>query len=151
MVIYLGADHRGFALKKSLQEYLAAQGYEVLDMGAETLDPGDDFPKYAVKVATAAAAAPDKALGILMCGSGTGMDIAANKVPHARAVLAISTDQVAAARHDDNANVLVIAADFANEEEAKKYADVFIKTPFASDERYRRRLKEIEDIEQGNV
>ena len=151
MVIYLGADHRGFVLKEAVKQYLASQGYEVYDAGAASADPSDDFPKFAVKVANSVAAMPGQARGILLCGSGTGMEIAANKVKGIRAAMALSNEQVLSSRHDDDANVLVIAADYTAEEDAKKYLDVFIKAPFAGEERHLRRLKEIKDIEEGHV
>ena len=89
----------------------------------------------------------ERSRGILLCGSGVGMDIAANKVRNARAALMISADQVYSARHDDDANILVIAADVISEIDAKKAMEVFLNTPFGGDEKYMRRLTKVMDIE----
>src|SRR5579859_2456998 len=100
MTIYLGADHRGFALKEQLKAALQQDGFDVVDLGAETLVPDDDFPVYAGKVAEKVSAAPMDSRGILVCGSGFGVDIAANKFPHVRSALASSPDHAYQARHD---------------------------------------------------
>lgn len=147
MTIYLGADHRGFALKEKLKQMLAGEGYDVVDCGATTLVPDDDYPDYAKAVAEKVAKNPSAGkggdFGVLICGSGFGMEIAANKFPGIRAVLPSSPDHAYQARHDDDANVLSIAADFTDEAAAQKIVKTFLVTPFAKEERYRRRLDKI--------
>lgn len=148
MIIYLGADHRGFALKEKLKQMLAGEAYEVRDLGAASLVPDDDYPVYARAVAENIEKNPNEDRGVLLCGSGFGMDIAANKFPGVRAAMPTSPDHAYQARHDDDANVLIIAADFTDEPTAQKIVKTFLSTPFAKDERYRRRLGEIEESER---
>ncbi len=148
MVIYIGADHRGFNLKEEIEADLKGKGYEVADMGAKTYDKDDDYPVFAGKVGEKISADPDNSRGIVICGSGAGAEGAANKFKGVRAGLAISPDQIYSARHDDNINVLVLAADFMDAETAKNTVKVFLATPFGGDERYKRRLNEISEIEK---
>ena len=145
MVIYLGADHRGFELKNKLRIYATSIGYEVADLGAATLLPDDDYTDYARAVAKKISLDSVNSRGILLCGSGGGMAIAANRFPNVRANLALSPDQVYASRHDDDANILVIAADFTDENAAAGMVKVFLTTPFGTDARYRRRVAKIDE------
>jgi len=119
MILYIGADHRGFELKESLKQFLLESGYTVKDMGNNRLDPDDDYPMFAKLVAEAVQADPYNSKGVLLCGSGVGMDIVANRFSQVRSVLAISAEQVAAAKHDDDTNVLTLAADFTDIETAR--------------------------------
>ena len=80
-MIYIGADHRGFELKEKTKVWLAEQGYEVEDVGDHVFDPGDDYVDYAIKVAESIEGNGGDSRGILLCGSGHGMDIAANRFP----------------------------------------------------------------------
>lgn len=150
MTIYLGADHRGFALKEALKTFVHDLGYEIFDCGNTQYEEEDDYPGFAAAVAEKISAAPESSRGIVLCGSGTGVDIVANKFDHIRSVLALNNDQIFAARHDDDANVLAIAADFTDEEMAKKYTQIFLETSFAGEERFSRRLDEIKEIEKNN-
>lgn len=147
MVIYIGADHRGFNLKEQIKVYLKDQGYEVFDVGAKAYNKDDDYPLFARSVGEKVSADPDNTRGILICGSGIGGDIAVNKFKRVRSGLALSTDQAYAARHDDNINVLSLAADFTDASDIQNIVHVFLVTPFGGDERYKRRLKEIAEIE----
>ncbi len=144
MKIYIGADHRGFELKKKVLAWLS----EAVDMGAFEYDPQDDYTLYAEKVASMVV--DNNARGILLCGSGVGVDVVANKFDNVRASVGKSPEQVAAGRRDDNMNILVIAADYTNEEEAKQMVEAFTKTKFSGKARHRRRLKDIERIEANN-
>ena len=108
MIIYIGADHRGFALKEHLKTILKTDIYEVVDVGAKEVVPDDDYPVYAKLVAEKVSEAPADAKGILICGSGFGVDEMANKFPRVRSALAMSPDHVYQARHDDDANVLAM-------------------------------------------
>lgn len=147
MTIYFGADHRGFALKEQLKAALKSDGYSPEDVGAAALAPDDDYPDFAAAVARKVGADPMNARGIVICGSGFGVDIVANKFSGVRAVLATSPDHAYAGRHDDDANVLALAADFTDSGEALRIAKVFLSTPFAKDERYARRIGKIAKIE----
>jgi len=151
MKIYLGADHRGFELKESLKRWLEEGGLEVIELGSEKLEPGDDYPEVAIKVgeavAEAVASAPSS-LGILICGSGVGVNIAANKVKGIRAAQAWSVDQVEHAKQSDHINVLSLAADYLDFEQSINLISVFIDAPTLDDERFLRRLKHIAQYEE---
>jgi ribose 5-phosphate isomerase B len=158
MTIYIGADHRGFALKASIAAALKGDGHEVIDVGAAALDPADDYPDFAHVVAekvsagvamsaTTAAGGGTEARGIVICGSGIGVDIVANKFDGVRSALAISADQIRAGRQDDDVNVLSLAADFIKPEDALNIVQVFISTPFKKEERFSRRLRKIAELE----
>lgn len=144
-MIYIGADHRGFELKEKIKEFFDELGFDYEDMGAFTNDPADDFPEFAVKVAKSILDHEDR--GIVICGSGVGVDEVANKVSGVRCGLAINKDQIRAARHDDDINVLALAAEHTSEEEAKEIVKIFLDTEFSSEDRYKRRIQQIEDIE----
>jgi ribose 5-phosphate isomerase B len=147
MIIYLGADHRGFALKEKLKEILTAEAYTAVDCGAAALVPDDDYPAYARAVAEGVGKNPGVDRGIVICGSGFGVDIAANKFPGIRAALAMSPDHIYQGRHDDDVNVLALAADFIDEPTAEKIVRTFLSTPFAKEERYERRIEQIGKFE----
>ncbi len=147
MLIYIGADHRGFALKEVIKSFIGSVGYEVVDMGNEKLDPNDDYPDFAIDVAKEVSKDPSLGNGILLCGSGVGMDVVANKFRNVRSSLCFSVDQAMAARNDDNANVLVLPADFLDEDKAKKIVSVWIQTKFEDIPKRNRRLKKIEELE----
>ncbi len=87
--------------------------------------------------------------GIVICGSGTGANVVANKVDGIRAALALAPDQVFDSRHDDNINVLALAADFVAPEDAQKMTRIFLETPYAKEERFERRIKEISEMEKN--
>jgi ribose 5-phosphate isomerase B len=148
MVIYIGADHGGFALKEKLKAVLKNDGYDPDDLGAAAYQDGDDYPDFAAPVAEKVSIAPETSRGILICRSGFGMDITANKFPGVRAALPLSPDHIYQGRHDDDVNVLCIAADFVDEATALNMMKVFLSTPFAPDERYTRRIKKIADVEK---
>jgi ribose 5-phosphate isomerase B len=150
MNIYIGADHRGFALKNLLATELKGEGYTVVDVGAVTLVEGDDYAEFARAVAENVAQDTVNRRGIVICGSGFGVDITANKVRGIRAALAMSSDHIYQGRHDDDVNVLALAADFIPQEDAEKIVKVFLATPAAKDERYLRREEEIREIEAHN-
>ena len=148
MLIYIGADHRGFQLKETLKTYLKGSGYEVVDVGNDQYVAGDDYPDFAALAARKVSLDPENSLGVLICGSGVGVDVTANKFKNVRSALAFNTEQAIAARSDDNTNILSLAADYLNEEDAKKIASAWLKTSFSGEERHNRRLKKIQDIEE---
>ena len=147
-MIYIGADHKGFQLKEKTKQWLTEWGYEYHDVGALEYDKDDDYPVYASKVAESMMEIDD--YGIVICGSGVGVDEVANKFDGIRAGLAINKEQIEAARNDDNINVLAIASDFISEEDTRDIIKTFLETPFADKERFNRRLGEIEEIEETN-
>lgn len=150
MKVFLGADHRGFELKEKLKEWLLAKGYEAHDLGASRFDPSDDYPDFAMAVAEKVAEDPVASRGLLVCGSGVGMDVAANKVRGVRATVAWSTDAAQHARSRDNANVLSLAADWTPPEMAREIVRVFLETEFGRAERDVRRLGKIAEVEERN-
>lgn len=149
MKIFIGADHRGFELKEKIARWLFEMEHAYQDLGAVTLDPGDDYPKYAEEVASLVAKT-EGSRGVLLCGSGVGVDVVANKFDGIRASIGKSIAQVEAGRNDDDMNVLVIAADFTSEKDAKAMLIAFLETKFSGKARFERRLQEIEKIEANN-
>ncbi|MCL5090669.1 MAG: RpiB/LacA/LacB family sugar-phosphate isomerase, partial [Patescibacteria group bacterium] len=103
-MIYLGADHRGYELKEKVKRWLKGWGYEFEDLGNDHLDTEDDYPDFAVKVGKKLKKAGN--FGILVCGSGVGMDIAANRFPWVFCGFACTQQQVRIAKRDDNLNCL---------------------------------------------
>ncbi len=155
MTIYIGSDHRGYELKNKLYTYLSKKGIEVEDFGAYDYDPDDDYTLYAEKVASVVGESDrsdekQKDLGILLCGSGVGVDVTANKFDGARASMGKEADQVAAGRRDDNMNILVIASDFTTHTQMEKIVDAFIATKYDGKPRHERRLEDIRRIEENN-
>lgn len=143
MTIYLGADHRGFALKEYIKNYLAGEGRAVVDCGNTDHDESDDYPDYAKAVAERVADEAG-AKGILVCGSGNGVAIAANKVRGIRAAVAMTEAQARAARSDEDANIIAIAADYTEQDEVWNIVEAFLSTPFLDAERHMRRIGKIE-------
>jgi ribose 5-phosphate isomerase B len=146
MKIFLGADHAGYELKNLLREHLHHAGYEVEDVGAKTLDDDDDYPRYAYSVASRVLGGNDADLGLLICGSGQGMSIAANRVNGIRAALAWDEESAQASRRDDNANVLVLPARFISDRQAESMVDAWLAAKFRADPKYQRRLDELEQL-----
>ena len=149
MKVYIGADHRGYKLKEKLFQWLVDGKYSVEDYGAYELDVSDDYVVYAEKVASVVSKV-DNRRGVLLCGSGVGVDVVANKFDGVRASVGKSADQVKAGRRDDDMNVLVLAAEFTGVEEAKEMLKAFLETKFDQKSRHKRRLEEIKRIEGIN-
>lgn len=149
MKIYLGADHRGYLLKEKIARFLFEKGYSFEDMGALSLNPDDDYPLYAEKVASMIASGP-KDRGILVCGSGVGVLVVANKFDGVRAGLGINKEQVVAARNDDDINVLALASDFTGEKQALEMVLAFLETPFSGKAKHKKRIEDISRIEANN-
>ena len=149
MKIYIGTDHRGFRLKEKIKEWLNDWGYKFKDLGAYELNPKDDYTLYAEK-AGSIVGREKGARGVLLCGSGVGVDVTANKFDGARASIGKNPEQVKAGRNDDDMNILVIAADFTKEDEVKKMVKMFLETKFAGKARFKKRLQDIEKIEANN-
>lgn len=145
-MIYLGADHRGIELKAKIAKWLAGRGYEFEDLGAYEYDHEDDYVDFAVAVADKVAASPERSRGIVICGSGVGVDIAANKVAGVRCGLGFAPDQVHTARKDDGINVLALAADNTEEAGGLKLVSVFLDTEFVESDKYLRRIEKISRV-----
>jgi len=147
MLIYIGADHRGFELKETLKDFLKTKGYEFVDVGNSKYDENDDYTDFAKLVGKALSEDPAVRRGILICGSGVGVDIAANKFRGVRSSLAFNSDQAFMARNDDDTNVISLPADFLSEEDARKILGTWLATPFDGKEKHARRLEKISEIE----
>jgi ribose 5-phosphate isomerase B len=146
--VYLGSDHAGFELKVALAARLATLGYEVVDIGAETYDPEDDYPAICLDGAARVAADPGS-LGVLIGGSGNGEQIAANKVPGVRAALAWSVETAQLAREHNDANVVGIGARQHTVDAATEIIATFLATPFSGDARHARRIQQIAAYEHS--
>jgi ribose 5-phosphate isomerase B len=143
--IALGGDHAGFPLKEKVREYLSRKGYEVEDQGPATSDPVD-YPDFAEKVA-ARVAAKEADYGVLVCGTGIGVAIAANKIPGIRAATANDTLSAHFARAHNDANVLALGGRLADAATAEKILDTWFTTPFEGG-RHQRRVDKIAEIDR---
>jgi ribose 5-phosphate isomerase B len=144
--VAIGADHGGFALKAKLVALLQAQGLEVADLGTHSPEPCD-YPTIGYKVAAAVAQGRfDR--GILLCKSGIGIAIAANKVPGIRAGVCGDAFDAARSRAHNDANVLVLGAEKLSEARAKRIVETWLATPFEAGGRHERRVRQIAAIEK---
>ncbi len=147
-MIALGCDHGGINLKNAVIKYLKKNNIEYTDFGCYT-DESVDYPVYAYKVANAVAGKKAE-FGILCCGTGIGISIAANKVKGIRAAVVSNEFGAEMTRRHNNANILCMGGRVTTEEDAVKFADIFLNTPFSQDEeRHIRRVQMLEDIESG--
>ncbi len=150
--IHLGADHGGFELKEQLKKWLEEQGYSVEDHGAHTMDPNDDYPEPAFAVAEAVAEhESENAKGVLLCRSGGGVTIAANKVKGVRAVTVNAPQEADHAVTNNNANIIALAADWLTPDQSKEALKVFLETPFTGEERHQRRINQISAYERNHA
>ncbi|TNU74075.1 ribose-5-phosphate isomerase [Miniimonas arenae] len=154
MRIHIASDHAGFELKEALVEHLVAAGHDVVNHGALTYDPQDDYPAFCIAAAEATVAdgggdgsAVAPALGIVIGGSGNGEQIAANKVRGVRAALAWNLDTARLARQHNDANVLAIGGRMHTVEEATSFVDAFVAEPFSQDPRHARRIAQLTEYE----
>lgn len=146
-MIYLGADHAGYALKEHIKAYLDTRSIAYVDIGAERLVREDDYPDYAATVAKKVAALP-RGRGILFCGAGNGMAIAANKFRGIRAALAWNGIIAKKSVQDDHANILVLAARSLGEKEALAIVRAFLGANPSKAARHVRRVGKIKKLEQ---
>ncbi|MGC4050194.1 MAG: ribose 5-phosphate isomerase B [Paludibaculum sp.] len=148
MKIAIGADHAGFALKEELRTTLLAKGFEIKDFGTNSPE-STDYPDYASAVAGSVAAGSfDR--GILVCSTGVGMSMAANKIRGIRCALAFNEDEVSLTRQHNDANVLAIGARYLNRQQAEHLIDVFLATEFLGG-RHQRRVDKIMDLENQSA
>ena len=143
-MIYLGADHRGFQLKEGVKIFLAENKYQFEDMGNFTYDPNDDYTDFAKLVAQKVSEKPQENKGILICGSGVGVDIVANKFKEVRSALADDIATAKQSREHDDTNVLSLPADEVDFALAQKIISAWLSTPFSNGEKYKRRIGKIE-------
>ena len=146
MKIAIGADHAGFETKQALVAHLKSLGHQVTDMGASNAE-ASDYPLFAESVAKAVASKAAER-GIVVCGNGIGMAIAANKVPGIRAALVFTEMMAKDTREHNDSNVLSLAGRDLPVETNLKLADIWLNTPFTNVERHSRRIGEISEIEQ---
>jgi ribose 5-phosphate isomerase B len=158
MKILIGADHAGFELKNVLKEHLSTKGHKVVDFGAKTLDPTDDYPKILAPLALHIAShLSDEVRGIVIGGSGQGEAMVCNRFPGIRAAVYYGSNStqsghqsntvITLSREHNNANVLALGARFLSKEEAIAAADLWLSTPFSNEERHVRRINMLDTIE----
>lgn len=163
-MLYLGADHAGYELKEELKKLFASEEIVFADMGTTSASEPADYPDFALRVAQKVAASAaqsgqagqreqqvEEDLGVLVCGSGIGMDIAANKVKGIRAALATNEYMGRQAREHNDANILVLAGRITPVAEAKKIFMAFWQARFDQVERHARRVNKIKQFEQNNL
>ena len=148
MRLGLAADHGGFELKKRLTADLEASGHEIVDFGAYKLVPEDDYPDFIIPMARAVAGGQVER-GIAVCGSGVGACIAANKVARVRAALVTDIFSAHQGVEDDDMNVMCLGGRVTGYELAMELVQAFLNARFKDSERFRRRLREIAELEEG--
>jgi len=143
-MIYLGADHRGYNLKKDLKKFLEQEKIKFQDLGNLEYDEEDDYPDFAKKVAEKIFSNSKKDKGILICGTGIGMSIVANKFKQVRAGLCLSGYMAKRAVEEDDINILCLAADITDTGTSEKIIKEWLKAKFKNEEPYKRRLNKID-------
>ena len=149
MEIFVGADHRGYELRKDIMAYLSRMKYDVTDVSSKSLDPDDDYPQFGYAVAMKVlGSTDDDPRGIVICGGGQGVAIAANRVTGVRAVVVTDEEDAKHSRIDNDANVLSLSADrFENDpQEAYDIIETWLKTPFSGAPRHQRRIQELDEL-----
>jgi ribose 5-phosphate isomerase B len=142
--IIIGSDHAGFLLKEAIKQYLADKGYAITDVGTDSTEPVD-YPDFAAIVANRVSAGGfDR--GILVCGSGAGMTIVANKFPHIRAALCLDVETARLSRLHNDTNILVLAGRRTDTELAKSITQMWLNTEFEGG-RHQGRIDKIREIE----
>ncbi len=150
MRVGIGADHGGFEMKKELARLLAGERYEIVDFGNEAYDVNDDYPDFAIPLALAVARGHVER-GILVCGSGVGASVAANKVVGARAALCHDTYSARQGVEDDDVNILCLGGRTTGAAVAWDCTKSFLTAKFSGAERHRRRLGKVLEIEQNRT
>ncbi len=148
-MIYIAADHGGFKLKQHLARFLQKQKLDFKDLGPAKFKDGDDYPDFGAKVAKQVSKNPVSNLGILICRSGQGMCIVANKYPRVRAVLVWNQAAAKVSRNDDMANILCLPSDFMNYSQAESILKTWLNTAYSTEPRHMRRVHKISKIEES--
>jgi ribose 5-phosphate isomerase B len=147
--IYLGSDHAGFNLKEVIKDFLKSNGYDFEDIGPIEYAAGDDYPDYAVLVANQVS--KKGGFGILICSSGVGMCITANKVKGIRAVNAYNVKIAQKSREHNNTNILCLGQDYLDASTAKEIVKAWLEADFSSEEKHHRRIGKISRLENGII
>ena len=143
-MLYLAADHRGYQLKEKIKQWLNGFNISSEDLGNHQYDENDDYPDFGKLAARKVAENPVENRAILICGSGVGMDIVANRYKGVRSALAWDRESAESSRHDDNTNVLSLSADFLDDETAQEIIKAWLETKFSGEEKYTRRIEKID-------
>ncbi len=146
MRVAIGADHGGYALKDELKQFLQSLGHEMIDVGAHTLDPADDFPDFTRPLAESVASGQADR-GIMICGSGVGASVAANKIKGIRASVCHDTYSAHQGVEHDDMNVLCLGARIVGIELARELTGAFLSAEYVPEERFQRRLDKVLDME----
>jgi len=149
MKIFIGSDHQGFHLKEKVFAYLAKHGYEVQDVGDQTLNPDDDFPEFAQAAALQIiGSVDDDPRGILICGGGQGMAMAANRFRGIRASVIWDAYEAKMTRNDNDSNMLCLPARILDGDEKawQGILETWLNTPFATAVRFKRRNAQIDEV-----
>jgi RpiB/LacA/LacB family sugar-phosphate isomerase len=147
-MIYIASDHGGFELKKEITAWLTEQELPFKDLGPSTYSELDDYPEYGEKVSKFVSKNAATDVGILICRSGIGMSIVANKFKGLRASLCWNEHVAASSRVDDHANVLCLPADYISLETAERILRIWLATPFSNAPRHQRRVDEITKLDR---
>ncbi len=145
--IYIGSDHAGFKLKEKIKEILNTNNFNYIDLGNKKYTPGDDYPEYARNVAVKVLMSGSR--GILVCDSGVGVCIAANKVKKIRAVTACSTKMAVMSRLHNDSNILCLGQDYLAPGQAEEIIIAWLKTGFSPEERHHKRVNMISSMEES--
>ena len=141
--IIIGSDHGGYQTKQAVMKALAKEGYTIVDIGGYSPKKPDDYPDYAKEVAKTVAKGKNT-MGVLVCGTGTGMVMAANKVKGARAAMIYDAYSARMARHDNDANIAALRGRKFLQKKAIRITKMFLRTEFSKIPRHKRRIKKIE-------
>ena len=147
MKVAVGADHAGFSLKEKMIETIREAGHEVIDCGPDRMIPGDDYPDYAERVATTIREGHAER-GVLICGSGVGASVAANKFVGIRAALCHDTFSAHQGVEDDSMNILCLGARVVGPSLAEELVNAFLRARFSNAERHARRLAKVIGFEK---
>ena len=146
MRIAIGADHAGYSLKAPVDQLLSGLGHEVVDVGAYSLDPDDDYPDYAIALGESVTGGrADR--GVLLCGSGVGASVAANKFRGIRASVCHDTYSARQGVEHDDMNVLCLGARIVGKALARELVQAFVSASFSGEERHQRRLGKVAEME----
>ena len=146
MKVFLGSDHNGYHLKEKVFAYLSKRGHDVEDVGDTELDPNDDFPEFAAS-ASIKVLGEDGARAVLICGSGQGMAMAANRFNGIRAAVVADVRDAKTVRNDNDSNVLCLSGRVLDDDLVwQDIVDTWLTTPFAGAARYVRRNKQLDEL-----
>lgn len=146
-MIYVGSDHAGFELKEKVKSWLTEMGVAFTDVGPEKFEKGDDYPLYAKPVAEKVSSGEGE--GVLICDTGEGMSIAANRFPNVRATLVDNDLAAERSREHNNSNILILGSELQSDEDARRFLEIWLTNQFSGEERHERRLDEIEEFEKN--